>query len=613
VPRKASGSVVFREGKNGAPGTWVARVTCIDGSRPWVPLKGQWPNTKQGWARAKEAAAGMAERMRERGIVAVPQRGPKARALHEQEVAGWWGRWFTYRASLGLRDVKGVYQLHVTKVVGAKDIAEATPEDSRKLRSYLDGQVESKRMSWKTAFNVWTIWTTACKAACGNWSKDKDGARFKVRNDNPAANISPPDRGDPKQLQFLYPDEFLTLVSCKDVPLVWRRIYACAAYLFVRAGELRALRWEDIDLAHGVVSIRYSFDQESRQVKQTKTGNKGLRRFGIEPELLPLLRAMHDETGGRGVPFTMPDRKHWADGLRQHLLAAGVKRPELFLNDATNKQIRFHDLRGTGLTWMALRGDEPLKIQARAGHRTFAMTDKYIRLAEQLPGETFGKPFPTLPKCLLEPDASGQSPEPRGRFDAPAPDAISSEGIVLAELSARNFSGGAGNRTPVDDPAITQAGRVLESQAREIVGGGRFRPVPRCSVWFRRWVQDPWQPDGNQAPCLGHNPTRLGPAAAHWCGRFDVRCWARGLQEATGSCRPWLFLKSEPFLAARAAAHAALWRVSRRRGAPGPVGLGLHVAGSSRIQTHGAWLPRAGPPDPLATRVRTESIPTTTR
>ena len=38
------------------------------------------------------------------------------------------------------------------------------------------------------------------------------------------------------------------------------------------------------------------------------------------------------------------------------------------------EDLHFHDLRGTGLTWMAIRGDDPLKIQQRAGHTSFEMT-----------------------------------------------------------------------------------------------------------------------------------------------------------------------------------------------------------------------------------------------
>ena len=49
---------------------------------------------------------------------------------------------------------------------------------------------------------------------------------------------------------------------------------------------------------------------------------------------------------------------------------------------------------------MAIRGDDPLKIQQRAGHRTFEMTQKYIRTAEAV-GEVIGATFPPLPDGLI--------------------------------------------------------------------------------------------------------------------------------------------------------------------------------------------------------------------
>jgi hypothetical protein len=97
--------------------------------------------------------------------------------------------------------------------------------------------------------------------------------------------------------------------------------------------------------------------RKSGELKQTKTGNNGIRRFAIEPNLLPLLRAMHTEANGAGPVIKMRDQKWWAADLRKHLEAARVKRAPLFRNDATCKRLRFHDLRGTGLTWMAKVAD----------------------------------------------------------------------------------------------------------------------------------------------------------------------------------------------------------------------------------------------------------------
>ena len=47
-----------------------------------------------------------------------------------------------------------------------------------------------------------------------------------------------------------------------------------------------------------------------------------------------------------------------------------------------------------------MRGDEPLVIQQRAGHRNFDTTQGYIVLAEAV-RHGFGKPFPCLRGALI--------------------------------------------------------------------------------------------------------------------------------------------------------------------------------------------------------------------
>jgi len=399
MPQPARGTVSYRPGRDGRPGAWWGRITCHDGSRPWLEL-GDWPNSKQGRARAKETAAHLTERFASEGIVGTPQRGPKLKALRAT-TSSWWGEYFKHRVALGFDSNEGAYRTHIQPVLD-KPWVEVTPTDCERLRDALDAKALEGKASPKTMFNAWTVFTTAAKAAAGQWKKDKP-KKLRVRLDNPCIGIVPPDMDDSKELQWLYPDEFLRLVSCALVPLEARRLYALATYLFVRAGELKALDWSDVDIERGIVSVRVSWDRESGELKQTKTGNKGIRRFAIEPNLLPLLRAMHTEANGAGPVITMRDQKWWAADLRKHLEAARVTRAALFRNDATCKRLRFHDLRGTGLTWMAVRGDDVLKIQQRAGHTNFETTQrKYIRTAEAV-GEVIGAVFPALPLTLLSP------------------------------------------------------------------------------------------------------------------------------------------------------------------------------------------------------------------
>jgi hypothetical protein len=222
--------------------------------------------------------------------------------------------------------------------------------------------------------------------------------------------VKPPERGERRARQYLFPSEFLKFVSCEQVPLRWRRAVALAIYTYTRDGELRVLRWDggDIDLEHGVLSVTRAYNRRAKTVKGTKTGDS--RRFALEPNVLPLLQVLHDEAKAKGVVIDLPSERAMARNLRRWLWKANVRRPELHVGTPTRKSLTWHDLRATGATWMAVRGDDPLKIKQRCGHRTFSTTELYVREAEAV-REGFGDPFPALPAALL-----GIAPNRLGRF-----------------------------------------------------------------------------------------------------------------------------------------------------------------------------------------------------
>ncbi len=226
---------------------------------------------------------------------------------------------------------------------------------------------------------------------------------LRVRSDDPTANVEGPDRGENRAKPFLYPSEFLRFAACEDVPLRWRLAVTLAIYLFPRHGELKVLRWEDgaVDLEHGTIHVHRAWDRRARKITSTKTGRA--RRFNIEPALLPLLREMHNRARGKGPVLDLVSEPEMACGLRRWLERAGVTRAELHTTTATTKKLSWHDLRATGLTWMAVRGDDPLKIMQRAGHTNFQTTQIYIRTAEAM-RDGFGIPFPMMPPSLFGPE-----------------------------------------------------------------------------------------------------------------------------------------------------------------------------------------------------------------
>ncbi len=230
---------------------------------------------------------------------------------------------------------------------------------------------------------------------------------LRVRNDNPAAGVAKPDRGARKGKQWLFPNEHAKLMSCKAVPLHWRELYAITTYLYLRPGEAFGLEWAAVQIDAGYVQVSQALDLSTGETKPTKT--TAGRRVPIHAHLKPLLQRMGDDAKwtGRVIDGAKLPAQSKLNGipeklstpLRDHLRLAQVERADLFDDSNTTKNLTFYDLRGTGITWEALAGTEPMRMMQRAGHTTFTTTLGYIREAEAI-GVDVGAPFPPLPSEL---------------------------------------------------------------------------------------------------------------------------------------------------------------------------------------------------------------------
>ncbi len=287
-----------------------------------------------------------------------------------------------------------------------RPITEITRADMEALVEDLDGEAADGSTSAANAKKVWKVLRKAFDDATNAKTR-----ALRVLTANPCLGVRGPDSGAQRSKSWLYPSEFLTLVSCPAVPRHHRRVYALATYLYARRNEIRAIGLEDVDPEHDTVHVHRALDQHTREEKSTKSGHA--RKMPVEAHVAPLVRVLYAEAKAVGrdhlVTLAFVD---WAARLRDDLRTAGITRGELFANDKTRQPLRFHDLRATGITWAGIRGDDPLKIRQRAGHAKFATTEGYLRTAEVV-GPGFGEPFPPLPDDLLLPDA--------GPADAAAP------------------------------------------------------------------------------------------------------------------------------------------------------------------------------------------------
>lgn len=386
MARTAKGGVLIRGG------IVYARVTLRDGRRVSHKL-GTVAEVPKGEARRLATVVSDAYRTgryvhpteRARPAPEAPA-APPAGSLEE-----WWGRWYQEREEW-VSDVaseRSKYTKRIRPILGALPIATITREDCERLVEHLDELVDEGVITEKTATNTWGIAQSIFRDASQTKTKS-----LRVRPDDPTIGVAPPDEGETKARVYLYPVEALQLLACEDIPRERRELYALACYAGLRASELAALRWSDVDPLAGVIDVTKAVDRSSGELRSTK--NHETRRVPVSPALAPLLEEMRKRGRGAGGEVVAVHPWGLARELRRDLHTAQLTRRALFDSTPTTKRLTFHDLRATAVTWWALEGLPLHVVMRRAGHRTPATAMGYIREAESL-GRAIGTPFPALP------------------------------------------------------------------------------------------------------------------------------------------------------------------------------------------------------------------------
>jgi len=175
---------------------------------------------------------------------------------------------------------------------------------------------------------------------------------------NPARNVRRP--SEPRgRVRFLSEAEITALLdACREsgnrllYPLV-----VAALGTGARKGELLSLRWSDLDLARGVARLEH-----------TKNGER--RTLPLSP---PVLAALRDLAPGRKAVFVFVE--HGTSGAFRNAFACALRRAGI-----TN--FRFHDLRHTAASYLAMNGATLTDIAGVLGHKTLAMVKRYAHLSD---------------------------------------------------------------------------------------------------------------------------------------------------------------------------------------------------------------------------------------
>jgi integrase len=196
---------------------------------------------------------------------------------------------------------------------------------------------------------------------------------------------------------WLQADEIALLLSDRELSQAQRSMLVVALYAGLRAGELCALSWRDVDLGRGVLHVRRS--------------RKGPRKNGRTYEV-PLLAPACDALKAWQAEAVLlgrsgPEALVWParDG-GMHALGYDSGLAPALARCGITRRIRFHDIRHTCAshllqgTWAPALISHPLRLEevkAWLDHSDIGVTQRYAHLA----------PDAILGKVVSSRDASG--------------------------------------------------------------------------------------------------------------------------------------------------------------------------------------------------------------
>ena len=278
-----------------------------------------------------------------------------------------------------------ILRTHLLPEFGHVPIREITPARVQHFVSCL-----SQRREPGTVRNVYACLHNALNTA----------VRLRMIPTNPCVGIRLP-RSQREEMLFLNPAEIQLLATAiaeprppsdkKHAPKTPtpprpsdRVLVLTAAYTGLRAGELLALRRQDVDLLHGRIFVRRSLKKETLTFGPTKTHThrtvslpKFLREL-LETHLSsPHLLADPDALVFPSVTDPAKPMRHdlW---YRRHFKPAVRRALPSRLHG-----LRFHDLRHTCASLLIAQGVHAKAIQERLGHSSISITmDRYGHLME---------------------------------------------------------------------------------------------------------------------------------------------------------------------------------------------------------------------------------------
>lgn len=199
---------------------------------------------------------------------------------------------------------------------------------------------------------------------------------------NPTAGLRLPNGHKPRDRAATATEAAALLAALPDDD---RALWATAFYAGLRRGELRALRWDHVDLAAGIIRVQAGWDDVAGEIQPKST--KGKRTVPVTALLRDYLAEAKARTGRSGRDFVFgpaADRPFTPSYIRKRAAAAWAAENgcRADRNQEPLVPIGLHECRHTFVSLMADAGLSLERIGDYVGHSSTYMVDRYRHLLE---------------------------------------------------------------------------------------------------------------------------------------------------------------------------------------------------------------------------------------
>jgi len=291
-------------------------------------------------------------------------------------VGQWLDEWFEAYAKVKVRPsshqtYKGYIENHIKPNIGEIPIEKLTSLTLQKFYKKLltEGRVpriesekQPKGLSAKTVRNINQVISSAMDMA----------VKHKLILSNPTGGCELP-KVEHREMHTIHAEQLGAFLREAKESGVYELYYLDLA-TGLRRGELLGLKWEDVDLAHGVIHVKRQVARIDGKVKEVplKTKNS-YRNISISKDAVTMLKEMEKHRVCEYV-FPSPNGGPISPDSVRHMLHRVLKRAGL-------PSIRFHDLRHTFATLALQNGVDIKTVSGMLGHFSAGFTlDTYAHV-----------------------------------------------------------------------------------------------------------------------------------------------------------------------------------------------------------------------------------------